>query len=355
MSIGSFFRRLGLCLSLLAPCISLAEDKIEWLVPQPIKHLPHRSDTDVSIMKGISHHEWKFFRYSKWDEQGPIIETLIKTDEYGFRITPQTPKKTRTKHLIFAGCSMAFGQGVPDDKTSISVLAELIPEIRGYNFGFPGTSVNEAYYLWRQYDFRPLVREEEGLFVYNLIADHFERATRTWRYLHWANYYSPFIDFDAEAKTLVMKGLEGETLANSWAKFIRSYNLATPWLRLVAKWDDHTARSSLDEFVFRILALKKEYLRQYPKGRFVVARVVAVPMIHWLLLDRQQEFFDALSAADVEVWDSTEYFKNLREVREWDLQFPRDGHPNIEGHRRNALYLRPLIRKKLSLAAAPQK
>ena len=99
----------------------------------------------------------------------------MRTDGRGRRVTPIAAASTPTRHALFLGGSVTFGEGVEDDETMPAVIAALEPSLRPYNYGVPGYGAQHPLLQLRA--MRPGdVAEPRGVAIYTFIDDHVRRA-----------------------------------------------------------------------------------------------------------------------------------------------------------------------------------
>jgi hypothetical protein len=265
----------------------------------------------------------------KFDDQGKIFEVASEHDQFGFRLTGRAPSKTKPEfHLFLNGCSWTYGVGVAGDKTFAAHLEAQRPRYRVVNMGARGGSPAEALYIWRNFNWQEIYPEKKGLLIYTLIRDHYERLVRTWRYLDWAPPMSPVFD-----DGLKESRQSAELLDYKWAKFIEGLGLEYWWLRGTAHFRPKDLPDFNDLIVRYMAAIKVDYLKRYPAGRFVITW-----MRHEALNyseERLQTLTAALDKAGIEYWHPTEPLRQRRE----DYGIPRDGHPTELAHSEFAEFL----------------
>lgn len=308
----------------------------EWAVlknEQP-RELPTRPAYSGIKLASIWYDNIQAYRIDLRDETGKVFFSNVHTHtEYGFRTTvAPASKKPKTRHLFMSGCSFTYGDMVPDDKTTPSQLAQALPEWSVHNLGRSGTSPFDSYYLWSQFDLRALKVPEEGMLIYTLIDDQFERIVPTWKTLSWSRNALLFPD---EGAGFGRPYSLAEITAKKWTLWLAKQGLLAPWLRLTSWIDDYVLGSDANyRKMLKILReMKRSYLEQFPKGRFVVTfffRGMYAPKMVKLLEE-----------------EGIEYWEPIDRYLTPDESVPRDPHPSAQAHRLQAeLLLKHITAKK---------
>jgi hypothetical protein len=265
----------------------------------------------------------------KFDAQGKVFEFLSLHNNLGLRITGRSPSKTPPKfHIFLNGCSWTYGTGVAGDKTFAAHLEEQRPEYRVVNLAARGGSPAEALYTWRNFNWQEVYPEKKGFLIYTHIKDHYERLARSWRYLSWGSPMSPVFDED-----LVESKPSEEFADYQWAKFVRSLGIDYWWLRGTAHFWSKNPPGFNNLIVKYMLAIKADYLKRYPEGRFVFAMMRQETMN--FSVTQIQTLTAALEKAGIEYWIPDEPLKYKYE----EYGIPRDGHPTELAHSEFAQFL----------------
>lgn len=265
----------------------------------------------------------------KFDSQGKVFEFVVEHNHFGFRVTGRPPSKIKPKfHLFLNGCSWTYGTGVAGDKTFAAHLEEQRPQYRVVNMAARGGSPAEALYIWRNFNWPEVYPEKKGLLIYTFIKDHFERIKRSWRYLSWGSPMSPVFD-----KDLIDSKPSKEFADYQWAKFVRSLGIDYWWLRGTAHFWSKNPPEFNDLIVQYMLAIKAEYLKRYPEGRFVFTWMRQETMN--FSAKQIETLTAALDKAGIEYWQPTEPLKYKYE----EYGIPRDGHPTEIAHSEQAKFL----------------
>ncbi len=205
------------------------------------------------------------FEHTYLREDGSLIYKVNYTlDGAGYR---NPLKKTRSyqKHILLMGCSWTFGLGLPPEETLSYNLQKIIPDYHSYNLAMNGSGPHDHLFLLEKYPLSRYVTESEGVMVYVFFSDQFRRANSAPSYLDWAEKGRPFYKMVSE--TLVYKGKIGESSEYLEYQKFKQNGLARSYI------ESHQLTSSSDKevklFVELILRIKKNYLEQFPKGKFV--------------------------------------------------------------------------------------
>jgi len=254
------------------------------------------------LAQEIWHFTWAVERMYRQEGAQTIFDTTITRDKNGFRSVADTESKKQLRyHLFIAGCSFTFGEGLNDADTFPAMLSPRLPETRVVNMGAPGVGVSEHLYLWRNFNWNQRYPEQEGLLLYSMIEDHFERLARNWRYLDWARDSIPY--YEQRDGKLVYTGILRETTGYRWAQFIKKLGISEWWLRGASHFTPYILKDSVPNMIAHLTELRAAYLQQFPKGRFIVTWRPYFPP--WTSDERKKEILDALTEAKIEFWDHT--------------------------------------------------
>lgn len=253
------------------------------------------------------------------------LQYTVNYDGDGFRVIPGEDKKKKIDHhVILAGCSWVFGNGVEDADTFPAALSRLLPTSQVINLGIPGGGVAEQLFLWRYADFRKKIKSSSGVYVYVYINFHHERFQRTPSYLAWAMPMAP--TFHRREKSLVYAGVNTDHWDYRFTKWLSGHGLAIYWLRLYSwmlPWQLQNTHVEMAQYLFEV---KQNYLRQYPGGRFVVFNAFAPHEMN--SRHDSSDFRTILKSYGIEVIDRGP-------IPEGKWNIPYDGHPNAK---KNELY-----------------
>lgn len=105
---------------------------------------------------------------------GKELVTDARMDKWWRRVTPQS-KGPKTGFLALLGGSQVFGQWLKDDQTLSANLARQLPELRHYNYGFPGQGGADVLGRIQDSNLREQIDENKGLFLYLHFPFHLYR------------------------------------------------------------------------------------------------------------------------------------------------------------------------------------
>jgi hypothetical protein len=220
--------------------------------------------------------------------------------------------------VAVTGCSFAFGYGLKEDQT-LAFYLDSILGYRGYNYGVSGHGTQQTLALLQSRDLRAEFEEANGLMVHLFIDEHIKRLIGSRRLIKlWASNY-PY--YHLRGDKLVREGSfwTGRHITSrfyriiSQSAFIDLFDIDIPW---------YTSDAHVQLFRAVLKKSKREFLRQFPEGRFVVIIGPNASLA--------ERVVDALNEADVEVLDLSELLdKNNRRYRiHWT-----EAHPNANYYR----------------------
>lgn len=315
---------LGISLSLVG---FLHPDKI---IEEQSPIFPRHDAPDVRPLRWIP--KAKAYRLKKVIDNKVIYDTLNRFTPYGFRSTGQENIRLQSSssHLFLVGCSATFGHGVEDQETFAYRLGKRFVKTNVVNMGLRGAGPHDNYFFWRYFNYTEIFPQKRGVFIFTIIPDHLERWAKTWRYLSWAFHYSTDFKWDAAGR-LVYQGTVSERWDFKFARLMKSNSLSYWFLRATSWYSDYQAHSASEDIIRVLAELKRQYLRQYPKGRFVVSWMSS-PLIQELHED--QLFRDTLKKYEIEFWEPP-----INSATSWGVTIPGDGHPSASAHKNYAKFL----------------
>jgi hypothetical protein len=231
--------------------------------------------------------------------------------------------------LIISGCSFTFGSGVKDEESIAYLLDELQSEYRTYNLGSMGGSPAEQLFLLQNFNLHPVIENTEGIYIYNLYHAQFERISIFWNYLYWASKGTPYYAWKKESHQLTFKSFLNELISFKLINFLKLIKLDYPFLRIMANVDLLKSEDMIPLMIDYLKAIKFEYLRQYPKGRFILTRPIFETWVPSVLKGKEKDFLNLLKTNNIEVWDfntKAAFLLNQLPYEEWIIK--NDGHPN---------------------------
>jgi hypothetical protein len=255
-----------------------------------------------------------------------IYDQIYKTDENLFRV-PVPQNNEAKSHLIFAGCSFTWGEGLKDEMTLPYVFAAKDKEFQSYNLGFPGGGLHTLLHYTSMFHLKDVIKEKNGYMVFSVILPQFDRFFGRYNYLSWAD--PEYVHYAVENDKVVFKGeLRDQGFYQSFKK-AQSAGVGNTMINLQdpLKWSD----SELHDFAVASGELSKRYKRELPRGKFVM-------MIHPAYgsgMDKEikARIIKALRDQKIEVWDpSDDFLKWLTDskIPKDELYIKDDGHPTAK-------------------------
>lgn len=196
-----------------------------------------------------------------------IYDVIYESADLGLRKIPDNfVTKNPKRHLIIAGDSNVFGDGVESDNTLPVLLAKKIIDSRPYNFGIRGGGPNNTLALMEFFPWKKIIKEEKGIFIYNYYDLLFERVIGAKSYISWTNGITPYYDLNEDG----VATYQGNFNKRFLTKIFHLMN-STQWLRelfpVLPK-----ARQYHFELVGKVfLKMYHNYKQQFPDGSFFVA------------------------------------------------------------------------------------
>lgn len=106
-----------------------------------------------------------------------VYDVVYDFNEHGLRTVKQSPYQKYTEYFVALGCSLTFGEGVPNGSDYPSQLANKSRQnIRFYNYGFSGAGPNDFYQaIIEDKKFFSAIKENKGTAAWLFIPDHLDR------------------------------------------------------------------------------------------------------------------------------------------------------------------------------------
>lgn len=188
-------------------------------------------------------------------------------DELGFRSTTDISVKVEKKyHLIIAGDSNVFGDGCKDDETLSSLINKEINKFHTYNWGIRGGGPHDSLYLMEFKNALKLIKESNGVMVYNFFPFLTERVIGSKNYLKWSLRNSPFYQLNKHNEAVYMGNFDDRFFITSFYKYINDSKLLDfliPRLPQIHRWH-------LDLVAGIFGKMELIYKSKFPNGKFIV-------------------------------------------------------------------------------------
>lgn len=309
-----------LAIVLLAPIVASSSPSSDKLVEE-VEYLFVPNNISNEIKVPFLHTAGMTIRHTKRFGDKKIFSVVVTHSPIGFRIYPDIPpRKSYKSHLIFGGCSLTYGEGVSDQKTFPYLFANKYPDVNIVNMGIRGAATYEHMYLLEKIDWTKKIKEEDGIYVFTIFSGHFERVNHDYSFFDWAGNWFPYYDDSGDRP--VYKGSIKDNARYKFYQFLKKYKLDYPWLRLTALFSSRFDSLFEERFVKQIAFIKSLYLKQFPKGRFVVS------FMPDKYVSYTQESTNKMLKLMKEKYDIEFLDHEYHEPKEGEIySFPIDGHP----------------------------
>lgn len=246
---------------LLMPLLLNAEDHFDIKYPLQFSKVDY--DYLVSLV-GYVYPPHSVVNHSKFENNKLMFKAQYQLMNFGLRSNTPAVKKADF-HLILAGDSNVFGEGCDENNTVTAQLALNLPHYHVYNFGHRGGGPHNTLSLLEHFPVQNLIQEKKGIFIYDFFTYMLERSIGAKNYIAWDNGLSPWYELD-ENKEAVFKGqLKQKKISKLYSYIAKSSVLN--WLFPVLP----QINQGHIQLVAKILSkMKKNYLREFPDGRFIV-------------------------------------------------------------------------------------
>lgn len=274
-----------------------------WLI-QPKEFVP---DPDL----GFIHRPDSEIRHIERLENEIIYDATYHFDQYSRRLIP-LEQEGREEFLMLFGCSFTYGNGLNDDQTLGYYLAKE-GAYHVYNYAIGGSGPHMLLELLRTRSLTSQITQEKGTLVYLFHSLHPRRTVGTALNMSWLRD-TPF--YEEKNNEMIKVGtLETSRPFRTW--FLKGIRKLNEWGFLERDFPS-ASRFDLQYFAKIIKASQKEFLRQFPKGKFIV---YVHPLSH---MDPKLRAY--LKEKSIPVHEG----KKL-EPSEYTLS-PHDGHPSAKAN-----------------------
>lgn len=205
--------------------------------------------------------EHSVHRMKKTFDNVTIFDEIYTNGQFGFR---EVKSNLAKKHFIFLGGSNTYGIGVSDSKTMPSLFSDLNNDFNIYNFGVQGYGPAHGLTFLKNQNLHELVKENDGVMVYYFFHFLIDRVKGSVGYLESTAGLSP--KYTLGDSELTGHGSFSQSNKYKIAKICFKSEILTRWMLLLEKIKD----KDVDLLAHVFLNIKKEYLKQYPKGEFII-------------------------------------------------------------------------------------
>ncbi|MCF8058429.1 MAG: hypothetical protein K9K67_03980 [Bacteriovoracaceae bacterium] len=191
-----------------------------------------------------------------------IYEKDYSIDEFNQRKVIQS-EGVKNGHVIVAGGSNVFSQGVNDNETLASQLAKRFRDKGIYNLSGLGFGPNHILRTFEDFHVKKYVKQKEGIFIYHFYMYHVSRAFGERDVVRWSLGKFPAYSLD-EGKLVNAGKYENLyhyhffNLLNNLS-FFDNFNFSDPF---------SSKKLLLTTLIFK--KMKEEYLKSFPKGKFYI-------------------------------------------------------------------------------------
>lgn len=253
---------------------------------------------------------------------GLVSDNIYFVNKFGIR-DDQDAVPLKKSHLFFSGCSFVFGASVNYEESFPKLVREALPDVNVRNLGFTGGGLHSSLRYMELVPLRDFAQEENGTYVYVYITDHFSRWIRDLSYLRWAWPKTPTYG-KVDGKIQYTGRLEDHFDYRKY-QFLKTIGIELPEIGPFS-YIQQTDYKKGEVFLDGIVELKKNYLKMYPKGRFI-----------WLIhpmagVTKMQESLIVMAAQkkNIEVMFAHRDFKEhmkKNQLQPEDFILPWDRHP----------------------------
>lgn len=245
---------------------------------------------------------YEVIRHEFFLDNEVVFDAKYEFDSSGFR--KSSDKVKQKSHLILAGGSIVFGDGLNQNQTISHYLSQDFKTTNIYTVAFSGFGPAQVWKILKELDLKKYIKEKEGKLIYFLFNFHLERVC--------GSDWSLSLNKDSLAKLrfesnkIVQKG------------FINNH-------------DDFIKGDKCLDLVSAILQdIRFNYLKLYPKGEFLI-HMPNLYSKNVFQIDR--ELVKKLKAAGLKVFSYKKITtKEDRELlNSGSLFFPVNTHPNHRG------------------------
>ncbi|MEA9356365.1 hypothetical protein SHI21_09135 [Bacteriovorax sp. PP10] len=246
------------------------------------------------------------------------FDVTYESAELGLRKIPaEFIPKQPSEHLIVAGDSNTFGDGVSIENTLPVLLSQKIPGTRPYNWGIRGAGPNNTLAMMEFLPWEKTIHESRGTFIYNHYDFLIERVIGFKDYIQWSEGKSPYYNLNDKGVATYQGNFNTRFLTRifqvmNYVKWINNLFPILPRPRY-----QHTV------ILAKVyLKMFEEYKKKFPEGNFLVAINYN---FHWPLPGRLEDLQTELKKNKVP-------FVVMPFVTDDEKYLLKDLHLNPKGH-----------------------
>lgn len=254
-----------------------------------------------------------------------IYDDIYSVDENLMRIPMKQNKKAKA-HIIFAGCSFIFGQGLITEKSLPWIFNEKIQDIQAYNLSFLGGGLNMLLAYFENFKMQKIIKQDDGIFVYSFMIDHFSRFFGNTNYFLWGSENVAF--FGLENDKIVRKGKLKDQFSFKKHTIAKAIGLEKSMLHFEDRLNWNNEKTL--HFTQAVKELKSRYLKEFPKGKFYL---LIHPVFGGEFSKELASFKEMLQTEKIAVLDPYQDIVKMAKMNNSsppDLTIKGDGHPTAD-------------------------
>lgn len=255
-------------------------------------------------------------RHHLQDQGKDLFDTIYTIDEHHLRVVvPAGDPSAET--VVFCGCSFTFGEGVADDESLPSRVAQLRPDLRVLNLGFHGYGPHQMLANLESGRIARLCPQPPRVVIFQMIPDHVKRVAG------WVPYNQHAPRYGLRDGRIERLGhMDDLVLSRKFRAVLGKSNVYRQLL------EPHLVPRSALELTAAVVAQSAvEVTRRFPECQFHVV-YWNIPTDNTSTALRQALQRQGLSLHVVEELDP--------ELTESRFFFAKDGHPIAEAYTRLA-------------------
>lgn len=253
-------------------------------------------------------------------EGGRIVYDVTYTiDEYGRRVTPHVEKENRDFFVALMGDSYVFGEGVENDETLPSYMAQQTQKTMFYNMGFHGYGPNSllARALKKPEFFQGII-QSRGIGAYLFDPSDIARTIGTMSLISdWGRDLS---EFTFEEQGPVFQGSFGQNYKNQ-IRFYKWFSELDTVQVLGLDWPMFYLPSHFEKVGDTIEALKNEFMRVTNARDFIVIIIREFDSSNRVY----HKMMDHLDQRGINYLDYTQ--SDISQISQLPLYIDYEGHP----------------------------
>ncbi|MBC7429184.1 MAG: hypothetical protein H7336_11265 [Bacteriovorax sp.] len=196
-----------------------------------------------------------------------IYEHYYTIGEFGFRqIDPKYYSKNSKFHLITAGDSNTFGEGISEADLLAVQLANKMKDSHPYNFGIRGSGPHNTLALMEFFPWEKLIKEPKGVFIYNYYEFLIERVIGYRHIIEWSHGNDPYYALNDKGEA-VYKGLFSSRPLTYFFDVLNYYPFISNLFPVLPR-PSHRHLELLAKMFFK---MQEKYKKKFPQGHFLVA------------------------------------------------------------------------------------